>query len=326
MKRLIALFLFLMLVISICPVQAEYTDAETIKAVQQALKDKGYYRGDVSGIKGNATESAIRNYQQRNHMKENGQIDDTLLEALKISTIQPNGSKEKDVYSEEIRFLDIPWEANDKEARSMMIATGFADPDVTYSWSLGATLWPEDEDALSNSLISVSEPELGREKAVLSNRVTPLKKVGGYELVPTFGTYFSYLGSVDNGVIKAEPNRLFTVVLAFKTNGPENAVEIYADLLQQLEKRYGKFEVYANSRNGWGNYDELIKLIGNVPNKEGWALSYAVKYGQNDTAALLIINYDEVQLCYAKTTSYKVYSEMKTIIEAQQSQKESIGL
>ena len=39
MKRLIAIILVLMLTVSLCPALAEYTDSDTILAVQQALAD-----------------------------------------------------------------------------------------------------------------------------------------------------------------------------------------------------------------------------------------------------------------------------------------------
>ncbi len=130
-KQIASIILALLLIAQLPLALAEYTDQETIKAVQQALKDKGYYRGDVSGIKGNATESAIRNYQQRNHMKENGQIDDALLEALKISTsiaeqtteqVDPNS---RELSSGEIRFQGIPWYSSPDEVTKLLGESGF---------------------------------------------------------------------------------------------------------------------------------------------------------------------------------------------------------
>ena len=84
MKKLLASFLSLLILLSFCTALAEYTDAETILAVQQALTDAGYYKGNISGIKGNATEAAIRNYQTAKGLTASGQIDDDLLAALGI--------------------------------------------------------------------------------------------------------------------------------------------------------------------------------------------------------------------------------------------------
>lgn len=82
MKKLVALFFILLLLTSFWLAYAEYTDSETILAVQQVLADAGIYKGNISGIKGNATEAAIRTYQQKNGLKVSGQIDEELLNCL----------------------------------------------------------------------------------------------------------------------------------------------------------------------------------------------------------------------------------------------------
>ena len=82
LKPLTAIILVMLLILQLSVAFAEYTDSETILAVQQALADAGVYKGNISGIKGNATEAAIRTYQQKNGLKVTGQIDDDLLEML----------------------------------------------------------------------------------------------------------------------------------------------------------------------------------------------------------------------------------------------------
>ena len=82
MKKVLAFLLSLLILCSVCVAFGEYTDAETILAVQTALHDAGIYKGNLSGIKGNATESAIRTYQQKNGLNVSGQIDDELLASL----------------------------------------------------------------------------------------------------------------------------------------------------------------------------------------------------------------------------------------------------
>jgi hypothetical protein len=49
---------------------------ESVKAVQKLLKEQGFYKGDISGVKNWATESAIREYQVKNKLKNTGEIDD----------------------------------------------------------------------------------------------------------------------------------------------------------------------------------------------------------------------------------------------------------
>ena len=49
---------------------------ESVKAVQKLLKEQGFYKGDISGIKNWATVSAIREYQVKNKLANTGEIDD----------------------------------------------------------------------------------------------------------------------------------------------------------------------------------------------------------------------------------------------------------
>ena len=104
MKRLIAIMLVLILTISLCSALAEYTDSDTILAVQQALADLGIYKGNISGIKGNATEAAIRTYQQKNGLKATGQIDDDLLDLLGLLSDEESDDTSYEVTSGENYF------------------------------------------------------------------------------------------------------------------------------------------------------------------------------------------------------------------------------
>jgi peptidoglycan hydrolase-like protein with peptidoglycan-binding domain len=50
-------------------------DAASIKAVQQALKDKGHDPGAVDGKMGPKTQAALRDYQQKEGLKATGRLD-----------------------------------------------------------------------------------------------------------------------------------------------------------------------------------------------------------------------------------------------------------
>jgi peptidoglycan hydrolase-like protein with peptidoglycan-binding domain len=50
-------------------------DAEQVKAVQEALKDKGHDPGEVDGIMGPKTQQALRDYQQKEGLKATGRLD-----------------------------------------------------------------------------------------------------------------------------------------------------------------------------------------------------------------------------------------------------------
>jgi peptidoglycan hydrolase-like protein with peptidoglycan-binding domain len=57
-----------------------------IESVQQALKDEGFYYGDVTGDKDADTTAAIRRYQIRNGLQITGDLNDETLKALGVSS------------------------------------------------------------------------------------------------------------------------------------------------------------------------------------------------------------------------------------------------
>ena len=99
-KRILALILAAVLTLSaVSALAAEYTDAETVRMVQQALNDAGYDCGKPDGIAGHKTRSAIMAYQKDKGLEQTGVVDDALLVALGIgeateSTLVPNDTAE----------------------------------------------------------------------------------------------------------------------------------------------------------------------------------------------------------------------------------------
>lgn len=57
---------------------------QTTSVVQQALKDQGFYYGDVTGKKNSETTAAIRRYQIRNGLQITGEIDAETLRSLGV--------------------------------------------------------------------------------------------------------------------------------------------------------------------------------------------------------------------------------------------------
>jgi len=55
---------------------------ETIKNAQQALKDQGFYYGEITGEKNADTSAAIRRYQIRNGLQITGDLDDETVRSL----------------------------------------------------------------------------------------------------------------------------------------------------------------------------------------------------------------------------------------------------
>lgn len=58
---------------------------ETIKEVQQALKEKGHDPGAIDGIMGQKTGQALRDFQKKNNLKATGALDDETAQKLGVS-------------------------------------------------------------------------------------------------------------------------------------------------------------------------------------------------------------------------------------------------
>src|SRR5580704_2478190 len=73
---------FLILVV---PVGALFADPK-IESVQQALKDEGFYYGEITGNKDADTTAAIRRYQIRNGLQISGDLNDETLKSLGVDS------------------------------------------------------------------------------------------------------------------------------------------------------------------------------------------------------------------------------------------------
>lgn len=60
-------------------------DKETIRKVQQALKDQNLFDGEVNGVMDQKTTDAIRQYQRDNGLPVTGQLDANILQSLGVS-------------------------------------------------------------------------------------------------------------------------------------------------------------------------------------------------------------------------------------------------
>src|SRR5205814_5085582 len=75
MKGSLTLVIFL---VSFATIRAD----EVIAKAQQALKDQGFYYGEVTGEKNTATGDAIRRYQIRNGLAITGELNDETVRSL----------------------------------------------------------------------------------------------------------------------------------------------------------------------------------------------------------------------------------------------------
>src|SRR6184192_2853952 len=62
---------------------------QVIEGVQQALKDQGFYYGEISGEMNATLTAAIRRYQIRNGLQVTGELNDETLQSLGV---KPSGS------------------------------------------------------------------------------------------------------------------------------------------------------------------------------------------------------------------------------------------
>src|SRR6266571_7779865 len=68
---------------------------QLVERVQQALKDQGFYYGEVSGEMNANVTAAIRHYQIRNGLQVSGELNSETLQSLGIdsSASAPQGAK-----------------------------------------------------------------------------------------------------------------------------------------------------------------------------------------------------------------------------------------
>jgi peptidoglycan hydrolase-like protein with peptidoglycan-binding domain len=67
-------------------------DHDKVKAVQQALKDKGHDPGDVDGKMGPKTHAALREFQKAQGLQGSGRVDDKTMQALGVEGQKTGGS------------------------------------------------------------------------------------------------------------------------------------------------------------------------------------------------------------------------------------------
>src|SRR5438105_13093217 len=59
---------------------------QLVESVQQALKDQGFYYGEVTGEMNANLTAAIRRYQIRNGLQVNGELNSETLQSLRINS------------------------------------------------------------------------------------------------------------------------------------------------------------------------------------------------------------------------------------------------
>ena len=78
--------LLITVVVTLCGINLAHAD-ETIRSLQQTLKDQSFYYGRVTGDKSAETTAAIRRYQIRNGLQVTGDLNEETLRSVKSSSV-----------------------------------------------------------------------------------------------------------------------------------------------------------------------------------------------------------------------------------------------
>ena len=62
------------------------SSGEEVKKIQQKLKNWGYYKGNVDGIYGSKTQAAVKSFQKKNGLKQDGIAGEKTLAAMGITS------------------------------------------------------------------------------------------------------------------------------------------------------------------------------------------------------------------------------------------------
>jgi peptidoglycan hydrolase-like protein with peptidoglycan-binding domain len=68
---------------------------DTIRSVQQTLKQDGMYRSRVDGVWGPGTEAAVRDYQQQHNLNATGRLDQSTLASLNLGGSEQSPNNEQ---------------------------------------------------------------------------------------------------------------------------------------------------------------------------------------------------------------------------------------
>ena len=99
---------------------------QTIERVQQALKDQGFYYGEVTGEANATLTAAIRRYQIRNGIQVNGELNNETLNSLGIDSSAPARPATKAIPSPTPGLPDLRDQSSGEAARVTPAVQPFA--------------------------------------------------------------------------------------------------------------------------------------------------------------------------------------------------------
>lgn len=225
--------------------EIEYTDRETVVAVQEALNKVGYNCGTPDGIAGNRTAEAIRNYQKAHDLTVTGTITEELLKELGIAEPDEettNGSRNKSIEESAEELLEEDSEAS------------FFTPMFLNALENSAEEWVTGEyiRALATATLvvdlSIANVASAEELTFAAMKTSYIGRIGSDLLFYLHGNqrdlfvlyesdtnnaFYQFMDATDDSILEASLEAVFTD--GCYQNNPETVISILKFMMQSIE-------------------------------------------------------------------------------------------
>ena len=147
---------------------------QTVQSVQQALKDQGFYYGNVTGEKSAETTAAVRRYQIRNGLQVTGEMNPETLRSLNVNSNVAASSQSKPAVAQQNTNAVRPVETPRVDQNSVQQPPRASDRQAEITQQL------EMNAALSNAGHQPAQPRMNR-RMVLAEVQQQLISRGYYQ-------------------------------------------------------------------------------------------------------------------------------------------------
>ena len=104
--KFLILMIILIMLIPVCYGASKYgSNGEEVREIQKKLKEWGYYDGEIDGIYGSGTFSAVKKFQQKNGLIVDGIAGEKTLSALGITSDNNSSSVGNNVNNTDLNLL-----------------------------------------------------------------------------------------------------------------------------------------------------------------------------------------------------------------------------
>jgi len=147
---------------------------QTVQSVQQALKDQGFYYGNVTGDKSAETTAAVRRYQIRNVLQVTGELNPETLRSLNVNSNVAASSQSKPAVAQQNTNAVRPVETPRVDQNSVQQPPRAPDRQAETTQQL------EMNPALANAGVAPAQPRMNR-RMVLAEVQQQLISRGYYQ-------------------------------------------------------------------------------------------------------------------------------------------------